>query len=268
MLKRKTGSGIQEQQSKTSKHDEWPRAEKHPSREYSIQLLLERLKRNKSNALLDSGIAIQDVSSDWNIASQRKDAGIVTQSLGRQTRRTGPGKMLRDVTRGGNAPIRAILTKMYDWLIDENEWTKICLIWIEHVRNLRTSAPEKVKDFKFGTNVDIVIDGKDHLPRLRIHLDKAIHSVGINGNKLHNIVIREVMPLLANTRRTYGAADYAMISAAIFVDPAGSSAQEFHEDLHGFDRHAVWNVLFPIQLPIGVGHIAQSRLMDVESGFF
>ena len=50
------------------------------------------------------------------------------------------------------------------------------------------------------------------------------------------------------------AADYAMISAAIFVDPSGSSVQEFHEDLRGFDRHAVWNVLFPIQLHIGVKH--------------
>lgn len=64
--------------------------------------------------------------------------------------------------------------------------------------------------------------------------------------------------MLTNKKRNYHAKDYCLVTAAIFVDPPGSCKQRFHEDMHGFDRHPVWNAVFPLQIPQNGSLIAES----------
>jgi hypothetical protein len=58
-----------------------------------------------------------------------------------------------------------------------------------------------------------------------------------------------LLPKLINPSRSYGIDCYALGFVSIFTDPAGSSEQAFHEDVHSMDRHAIWNFMLPLDLP-------------------
>ncbi len=51
--------------------------------------------------------------------------------------------------------------------------------------------------------------------------------------------------------REYTKDVYRLAAALLFVDPPGSSVQEFHIDMHGCDRDAVWNLVVPLSMQLG-----------------
>lgn len=165
--------------------------------------------------------------------TSRKQAGIMDV----QQRTTSSGK--------DPIPIRMVLANIDKWLM--------CDDWVEARNALLqwavTVSPSPGESFVFGDNVDL---DKKARPRERIPVtQETLSTLAAGRTDLPSFIIKHVLPELVNPMRPYQSKDYRLLSAAVFVDPVGSSEQEFHEDLHGMDRHAVWNILIPLQLPVG-----------------
>jgi hypothetical protein len=109
----------------------------------------------------------------------------------------------------------------------------------------------KTSKFNFGENVDIVKGGSATRMRIPLKWDH-LEGIGHGGNHVVQNWIAKLVAKLTESpsgTRQYSYLDYRLFAAAIFVDPPGTSSQEFHEDLVGLDRLAVWNLMIPIQLP-------------------
>lgn len=70
----------------------------------------------------------------------------------------------------------------------------------------------------------------------------------VTGRSFDAVVMSDVLPHIQNR----GKPPYCLISASIFVDPPRSARQHHHEDVHGYDRHQVWNIIMPIRVPTNV----------------
>lgn len=65
--------------------------------------------------------------------------------------------------------------------------------------------------------------------------------------------------------RQYNRRAYKLSGAFIFIDPPGSSVQEFHIDMQGCDRDAAWNMLIPLEVH-GRHHMASSLFSSKGGG--
>ena len=142
-----------------------------------------------------------------------------------------------------NIPIRTVATDIQRWLLTED--------WKNKKKALLNKTREKMKTtqkkHEFGTHEDTDNNAK---PRLRFNLTRNnLRGLSRAHEYLNQTVKDYIIPELVNKQRTYTAKDYYCISASIFVDPPGSSLQDFHDDIEGMDRHAVWNIAIPLQLP-------------------
>lgn len=150
----------------------------------------------------------------------------------------------------GDIHIRANVRNLSTFLLSHN-WEKYREDLLKRTKKW-VAGGEKTA---FGTHVDLVKVGphRRRLPLYEKDLSKLGRDADGNECSIADAVIRTILPSIVNPSRnfSYTVNDYRLLSAAIFIDPVGSSAQEFHDDMHGFDRHAVWNIVIPLQLPEG-----------------
>lgn len=164
--------------------------------------------------------------------------------------------------------IRAKIGDIDDWLVDWDNWST-------KKGEIRKILEEKNEEkdsgkYNFGTNVDRVQKGEKSFPRLRIPVKwKDIHGIGHGNKHIATNFVEQLLPkLLESSQNTsseektrgYTAKDFGVFAGAIFQDPPGSAMQDFHEDLNGMDRMAVWNMMVPIDLPSVQGpHMAVAQ---------
>ena len=143
-------------------------------------------------------------------------------------------------------PIRVLVPDVNKWLVEPVRWTQKKKEFVKYVED-RITENKDVTNIRFGTNVDVK---KSDISRMRIPLKwEDLEGIGHDGNHIvQNFIGRLISKLTGNTRQ-YSYLDYRLFAASLFVDPPGTSEQQFHEDLYGLDRLAFWNIMIPIQLP-------------------
>lgn len=148
-------------------------------------------------------------------------------------------------------PIRFLIPDIHTWLVDGPKWGKKREILInDTIEKLQQRTTKR--QCKFGVDSDT---NKTSTRRLRIPLRWTdLDNLGfgqhhIVQNAIAKVLCRATSNGAPERTRPYSYQDYRLFAAAVFVDPPGTSPQHFHEDLHGMDRVAVWNLMIPIKLP-------------------
>ena len=192
-----------------------------------------------------------------------------------RSRTTDPNAVHLELNRSKNRPVRAILpVNMVSALLPGFD------AWRHGLSAIALFSADIHRDvISFGTardksKVSVPRRGRLVIPTNRFvaFLDRFCKTslIAFEANCLETIFQYAPRGVLLKDEKTdavmnreYTRDVYKLAAALIFLDPPGSSVQEFHIDMHDCDRDAVWNMVVPLSMgPSDAPRVAASEFVD------